>query len=222
MHCRHIQPTRLIVGVILCVHLTTTAQPIADGNPLVLPSPGAYQLRILSSNLLELTRITTKPPSPARPVEWNFVDDEGREHLPNASEFVVLAGETNINVQKVGFKRRVIYAPLAPRDLRIGNHLYLQLTSAISGGQTVEVKNPSAKLWPGSLRFAATMNPLRYSPTIHVNQAGYVPAFPKKAMVGFFLGSLGEMNVSAETGFQLVDARTGGTVHQGKLSPRRA
>ena len=194
---------------------------LTDENPLALPLPGAYQLRILSSNLLELTRITTKASPTAKPREWDFVDAEGRAQLPNAADFVVLAGETKIRVQKVGFKRRVLYAPLARRDLRIANHLYLQLASAISGGQTVEVKNPSTKLWPASLRFTTTIDPLRYSPAIHVNQVGYLPAFSKKAMIGFFLGNLGELNVPAESGFQLIDARTGATVHQGKLTPRR-
>ena len=149
------------------------------------------------------------------------MDADGRAHLPNASEVVVLAGETKIGVQTVGFKRRVLYAPLAQSDLRIGNYLYLQLNDAISDGQMVEVKNPSAKLWPANLRFASTMEPLRYSPAIHVNQVGYLSAFPKKAMIGLFLGSLGELDVGAETGFQIVDARTGATVHKGILTRRR-
>ena len=199
----------------------TAAQPTADENPLALPSPGACQLRILSSNLLELTRITTKAPPPAGLRGWDFVDADGQVHLPDASEFVVLAGDTKIGVQNVGFKRRVLYAPLAQRDLRIGNYLYLQLNGAIPGGQTVEVKNPSAKLWPAKMCFTTTMGPLRYSPAIHVNEAGYVPGFPKKAMIGFFLGSLGEWAVPVQSGFQLIDARTGATVHQGKLTPRR-
>jgi hypothetical protein len=221
MRFKPIQPGRLFSGAILLVRLTTAAQQITDENLLALPSPGAYQLRILSSNLLELTRITTKAPAPAKPPEWDFVDADGRAHPPSASEFVVLAGEKQIGAQNVGFKRRVLYAPLAQRDLRIANCLYLQLSGAISGGQTVEVKNPSAKLWPANMRFAATMEPLRYSPAIHVNQVGYLPAFPKKAMIGFFLGSLGELDVPAETGFQLIDARTGAAIHRGKLAQRR-
>ena len=221
MRLKLILPARLFCAVVLLVRFTTAAQPIADDNPLALPVPGAYQLRIFSSNLLELTRITTKAPSPARPGEWDFVDADGRAQLPGASEFVVLAGQSRIEVQHVGFKRRVLYAPLARRDLRIGNYLYLQLNGAIADGQTVEVKNPSAKLWPANMRFTTAMQPFRYSPAIHVNEVGYLPAFPKQAMVGFFLGSLGELDLPAATGFQLVDARTGVTVQQGKLTPRR-
>jgi len=221
MRSRQIKPAQLLCAAILLGRLTTAAQPMTDDNPLGLPSPGNYQLRILSSNLLELTRITTKAPAPARPAEWDFVDADGRAHLPNASEFIVRAGETNVGVEKIGFRRRVLYAPLARRDLRIGNYLYLQLNGAISAGQAVEVNNPSGKVWPANMRFTATMEPLRYSPAIHVNEVGYLPAFPKQAMVGYFLGSLGELDVSPETGFQLVDARTGAPVYHGKLTPRR-
>jgi len=218
----HSMLARLIGAVILFFRLTAAAtqHAVAD-NPLSLPSPGDCQLLILSPTVLELTRITTKEPSPARPTEWDFVDAEGRAHLPAASEFIVVAAETQIAVQTVGFRRRVLYAPLAQRDLRIGNYLYLRLNGAISAGQAVDVKTPSTNLWPVNLRFNTTMNPLRYSPAIHVNQAGYLPTFPKQAMVGFFLGSLRELDVPTETGFQLVDVRTGATVHQGKLTPRR-
>src|SRR5580765_4291533 len=122
MRLRQIQPARLFWAVVLLVRSITAAQQLTDDNPLALPPPGAFQLRIVASNLLELTRITTKAPSPARPQEWDLVDADGRAHLPSASEFVVLAGETRIGVQKVGFKRRVLYAPLTQRDLRIGNY----------------------------------------------------------------------------------------------------
>ena len=222
----HVPLKRLLSVHLLCAltFALRAASPdprITDENPLALPLPGAYQLRILSSNLLELTRITTKAPLPTKPNEWDFVDADGHAHLPNASEFIVQTGETKIGVQTVGFKRRVLYAPLAKRDLRISNTLYLQLNGAISEGQTVAVKNPSAKLWPANLRFESTMEPLRCSPAIHVNEVGYLPAFPKQAMIGFFLGSLGEMDVPAEIGFQLVETSTGAVVHRGKLIHRR-
>jgi len=56
------------------------------------------------------------------------------------------------------------------------------------------------------MRFTATANPLRFNPAIHVNQVGYVPAMSKTAMVGYYLGSLGEMSVTA-TNFQIVDKK---------------
>src|SRR5207248_207244 len=44
--------------------------------------------------------------------------------------------------------------------------------------------------------------------------------FSKKAMVGYYLGSLGEMNVPASSGFKLVDATSGAQVYQGALTQR--
>jgi hypothetical protein len=157
---------------------------------LALTSVGAHQLRVISSNILELTLVTTKPPDPARVTQWDFVRESERLRLPAAREFAVSIGDRKVSVQTVGFKRRVLYAPLARRDLRIGNYLYLRLAEPIAEGQTVEVRNPSGMLWQAPARFRATADPLRFSPVIHVNQVGYTAALPKKAMVGYFLGSL--------------------------------
>ena len=206
-------------SALLFVSSASTNERLSDNNPLVLPAPGDHQLRVLSPNLLELSLITTKAPDPAKVSQWDFVDSKGQAQLPKASEFIVRAGGQNIPVRTVGFKRRVLYAPLVRRDLRLGNYLYLQLARPVAEGQRVEVINPR----PGSasLQFDTTMEPLRFSPVIHVNQTGYVPAFPKIAMVGYFLGSLGEMEVPAASSFKLIDVRTSAPVYHGKLTPRR-
>src|SRR5439155_26341601 len=98
----------------------------ADGNPLALPAPGFHQLQVLSPTILELTLITSKQPDPARVIQWDFVDANQELHLPSLDQFAVRAGGTPVPVEAVGFKRRVLYAPLAKRDLRIANYLYLQ------------------------------------------------------------------------------------------------
>src|SRR5205807_6453213 len=125
-----------------------------------MPKPGAHQLRILSPQLLELTLITTKNPDPAPVGQWNFVSTNGVLKHPALSEFIVTSGATKIPVQEIGFKRRVLYAPLRERDLRIGNELYLLLGSAIASNAAVEVKNSSRRMWPANLHFAAKMDPL--------------------------------------------------------------
>ena len=198
--------------------LTTGA--ITDYTALKLPKPGDHTLHILSSTLLELVRINTKQPDPARVDSWDFVDGNGQFQAPPTSAFAVTANGQPIAVQSVGFKRRPLYAPLARRDLRIENSLYLQLGSPILDGQIVEVKNPSGTLWSMSLVFSNRADPLRYSPAIHVNQEGYAPALAKKAMVGYYLGSFGEMSIATNQGFRLVDANTGTEVYQGSLTPR--
>ena len=194
---------------------------MSDDDPLAMPPVGAHQLRVLSPEMLELTLITTKGPDPAIVTVWNFVGSMA--HLEN--EFsVVVDGKSNA-VKSVGFKRRVLYAPLKERDLRIANNIYLQLATPLSDGQSVAVVNPDKKLWPAETHFAAKADPLRWNPAIHVNQVGYPPALPKKAMVGFYLGSLGEMNIgdSAQPpgNFKIIDATSGKEAFAGKLARRR-
>jgi hypothetical protein len=187
---------------------------------LALPQVGSNALHVLTPSVLELKLINTKQPDPAQVTQWNFVDSSGNFAAPSAGAFTVTANGQTIAVTGVGFKRRPIYAPFEMYDLRIDNSLYLQLASPISDGQTVEVKNPNGSLWSSSMKFTATTDPLRYSPAIHVNQEGYMPNYPKKAMVGYYLGNLGEMPVPSSAGFKIVDATTGAQVYQGTLNLR--
>ncbi|MDB6121028.1 MAG: hypothetical protein JWQ71_21 [Pedosphaera sp.] len=56
------------------------------------------------------------------------LNGNGNLTAPNPSQFVVTADGQIVSIQSVGFKRRVLYAPLNHWDLRIENHLYLQVT----------------------------------------------------------------------------------------------
>ena len=176
-------------GVVLCRLLTGGAADlrISDDLPLNLPQPGSYALHILSPTVLELTLITTKRPDPARVETWDFINGLGKCRLPQPEEFVVSAADKPVAVKGVGFKRRVLYAPFKQRDLRIGSYLYLQLASPLPDNQTVEVKSRGNKLWTPALQFVAKMDPLRWSPVIHLNQTGYLASFSKKAMAGWVM-----------------------------------
>ena len=165
-------------------------------NPAALPDVGHSQLRILSSNLLELTLITTKEPDPGRPTQWNFVESNYALNLPPASEFDVRFESNKVAVSNIGFKRRPLYAPLRVRDLRIENSLYLVLATPVAPGQRVVVTNPSGTLWKEPTRFEGMADALRFNPAIHVNHTGYLPGTTKRGMVGMYLGSLGEMPMS--------------------------
>jgi hypothetical protein len=200
---------------------STPTASLAENTAIRLPRVGDHQVRVLTPTLLEVQRITTKAKDPATVTEWNFVDGSGNFSAPATSQFAVTVNGAAVQVQSVGFRRRVAYAPVSVRDLRIDNCLYLQLASPIADGAAVEVKNPGGALWPASMSFTATKDPLRYSPAIHVNQEGYVPNLTKKAMVGYYLGNKGELEVDASGGFKLVSASTGATVYQGTLVPRR-
>jgi hypothetical protein len=200
--------------------LSAAAPEQADGLDLRLPQPGQIALRVLAPAVLEVTRISAKAPDPAPVASWDFVDAAGVLHLPDPGQVVVSAAGRPILVTSVGFKRRPRYAPLAVRDLRLDSRLYLELAEPISDGQTVTVADPDGKLWNAGLTLSAKAGPLRYSPAIHVNQEGYEPAFPKEALVGEYLGSLGELKVPSAA-FQLVDSGTGQPMYSGTLIPRR-
>jgi hypothetical protein len=193
--------------------------PLNDDTPLRLPAIGDYQLRVLGPAVLEMTLITAKPSGLGHGEGWDFIGRNQQCSLPPANAFLVLvAGQTNA-VQTVGFKRRVLYAPLKQRDLRVANYLYLQLTAPIKEGDVVEVRNPDKKVWRETLQFKTKAETMRWSPVIHVNQTGYLPAHSKKAIVGYYLGSLGEMNVHAST-FRIIAAKSDQEVFAGKLAPR--
>ncbi|HEV2394933.1 MAG TPA: glycoside hydrolase family 9 protein [Verrucomicrobiae bacterium] len=185
-----------------------------------LPHVGDNTLHVLTPTLLELKLINTKQPDPAQVAQWNLVDSLGNFQAPGAGAFAVTANGQTVAVTAVGFKRRPLYAPMAGYDLRIDNSLYLQLASPISDNQTIEVKNTDGSLWPSSMQFIATVDPLRYSPAIHVNEEGYMPNYSKVAMVGYYAGSMGEVSIPASAGFKIVDAATGNSVYQGTLAQR--
>lgn len=220
------QTTAAAISVLVNNGTTTTNPPpstvsVVDDTNLQLPKPGNNTLHVLSPTLLELVLINTKQPDPALVDSWNFVDSSFQFHAPASTEFAVTVNGQSVAVQSVGFKRRALYAPNAQRDLRIENSLCLQLANTIGDNQTVDVKNPDGTLWQSTMQFATTADPVRYSPAIHVNQEGYVPSFPKKAMVGYYLGNLGEMPIPAAGGFALIDANTGAQVFQGPLTLRQ-
>lgn len=183
------------------------------------PVPGDTALRILSPTLLELQRINRKPQNTSSVDSWNLINADGNFSAPPTSNFTVrVNGQVRGPVTQVGFKRRVLSAPLVNYDIRIENALYLQLADAVPAGAEVVVSDSSGNLWSGSTSFVARNHPLRYSPAIHVNQDGYMPGYRKKATVGYYLGNLGEMDIPLGKGFELVHATTGAVVFSGNLT----
>jgi hypothetical protein len=184
-----------------------------DAHSLNVPAVGASTLQILSPSLLEITQISTKEKN----ASWDKISAESR--------FTVTVDGLPVKVLAVGTMRRVIYAPLAQRDLRVATHFYLRLAAPIgslaSAVPVVEVRMPDAIAGKPPFTLTAKCDPLRTNPAIHVNQEGYVPSLPKKAMIGYYLGDMGEMEISAAPGFTLVDALNGETVFRGSLTVRR-
>jgi len=177
---------------------------------LAIPAAGARELRVIAPTVLELMLVSgAESPwsfGPARP-------------LPAADAFQVTVGGRRAAVAQVGFRRRAVYAPDRVRDLRVGNHLFLRLAAPVPDGATVEVANPDGALWAAATTWRATADPRRPSPAVHVNQEGYIPGLPKRAMAGYDLGTLGELEVPASR-FQLLDG-AGKVAFEGPLTARR-
>ena len=201
-----------VLGLVLTIAIVPIACPAE--NTLALPVVGEQQLRVLTPTLLELTLITTKTAVNTPPTEWNFVGDSFQLQLPAASEVVVKVNGHAVVVKMLGFKRRPVYAPLKYRDLRIGNYLYVELAEPVPENANLEVAAPGGHIFTGRVE------PLRFNPAIHVNQVGYGTTYPKKAIVGFYLGSLGELPIPIKSGFMVVDAATGKEVYRGRLKHR--
>src|SRR5258705_4589746 len=138
---------RFFAGLFALLFLQSASAAIPADADIRTPRTGDHALRILSPNLLELFLVNTKQPDPAHVDSWDWVNDQYKFVSPDFSSVkVVVNGQTNI-LTGVGFKRRPLYAPLLTWDLRIGNHLYLQLGNAIPEDSSVQVLN-NGKLWP--------------------------------------------------------------------------
>jgi hypothetical protein len=148
-----------------------------DYTALVVPKIGDYALHVLSPTLLELRSINTAPQNTTTPTSLNLIGSGFTFNAPAPGSFAVTANGQSVTVQAVGFKRRPLFAPLAKFDLRIDNAIYLQLASPISDNQTIQVSNPNGTLWNTSMKFTATVDPLRFNPAIHVNHEGYMPNY---------------------------------------------
>ena len=163
---------RLLVCLVLGVQLSCLrgAEPelTPPATSLLLLQVGDSQLRVITPTVLELLRISTKDPDPAPSEVWGFPDKNGGCTLPDTKQFAVTADSKPIQVAKVGFKRRVLYAPLKKRDLRIANYIYLQLASPIPENGAVEVLNPGNALWPSSVHFRAQAPELFPSPPLQL------------------------------------------------------
>lgn len=193
--------------------LARAAGHVIDDAALRMPQAGDYSLHVLTPSLLELTLISS-PPANTAPVDLAATYHPG--------DFHVTVNNAPVSVGQIGFKRRVLYAPLRIHDLRVSTRIYLELPSpiAMSADARVAVTLAGQGTPQAGLTATATTDPYRYSPAIHVNQEGYMPDLSKRAMVGYYAGTLGEMPVPAKTGFTLVDAQTHKTVFKGALRPR--
>jgi len=192
----------------------------ADGaNLLAPPKVGAWAFRVLSENVLELSLVTAGHKR-GRPRVWDWIEGQGKLSLPEPGDFEVRVAGHPARIRALGFRRRVAYAPLGKWDMRVDNSLYLELSGPVRERRKVSVRNIRGNAWSGGMPLQAEADPERISPAVHVNHAGYGTDLPKNAVVGHYLGSLGEMSIDYEKGFKVVDAASGKEVFSGDLVQR--
>jgi hypothetical protein len=187
------------------------------------PPLGHAELRVLTPTVLEATLVGTQGPGAGdRPTPWDWVDEERgalNDRFPLASDLAVTVDGEPVPVAAVGFRRIALLAPLPSRarregrDLRIGNALFVTLARRVPAGARVELTGPAG-------RFSAGAEAERYSPALHVSQAGYEPSWPKRAQIGYHCGTLGELPIEATT-FEIVRRADGYPVFAGPLVRRR-
>jgi hypothetical protein len=102
--------------------------------------------------------------------------------------------------------------------MRVENSLYLQLARPLTENQFVVVTDEAGLLKHSGASFAVTLNPLRYSPVIHVNQEGYAPNLAKKARIGYYLGNLGELSTADLSRFTVRSSATGEIIYHGIMT----
>jgi hypothetical protein len=219
---------RIVIAVVVLGAVFLALEPTAIartshgvGAPsLALPASGTHALRVISPSVIEVTWITSGGPNPSNSAAANGLElfkaiQTGRKK----SGLSVTVDGKPAEVVESGFKRRPVYAPLRTRDLRVSNFLYLKLAEPVDENEEVVVAFADAR-FPSASPLSVKALPLRTSPALHINQTGYFPSWRKIAMVGYYLGSLGELEVSADAGFQIVHAHTGDVEYRGKLTPR--
>ncbi|MHB8418655.1 MAG: glycoside hydrolase family 9 protein [Myxococcales bacterium] len=209
---------------------STGAPAALPGYPnLALPPVGAAALTIVTPTILELSLVTTKAPDPSPLAQWaGLVADGGVATLPPPTSFAVSVNGAAVPVTEVGFRRRPLYAPLSRYDLRLGNYLYLETAAPLPDGASVSVTDLSGALF--TTPYAATVDPGRFGPALHVNQTGYQVGLPKKAQVGYYTGTLptpgsdggaGELGIAPGGSFSIVDVATGAAAYSGTLTLRQ-
>ena len=199
-----------------------TAEP-ADKlfpNPAALPAPGAMDLRPLSPTVLQVRCVAGRSGWDQPPTHWAALEkDDFSIEAPDAEKFTVKVNGKEVAPVKAGFRREPVYADYYAFDLRLLNSLYIVLPEPLKEGDKIEVTDREGRLWPADEPLKADFRAGRFSPSIHVNHAGYAPGFMKRAFISGDMGTLGELEIPSATA-RLVDA-SGKVVHEGPLELRK-
>lgn len=210
------------MAVLLCGGLSygqKTTISAVEGVDGYLARVGDHGMRVLTPTVLEIALVNTQPTNGGLMSNWNFFTAPGGTlQLPPISVVQVTVDGVVVEASYAGFRRRPLYAPLAPRDLRVDNRLFLNLSQPVADGSQVRVTLTDADgPGTGTYTFNATAAPDRFNAALHVNQEGYGTTSPKIGLVGYYLGSGGELSIPS-TSYSIVDKATGQVAFEGTLT----
>jgi len=178
--------------------------------PFTAPAPNSTSVQLLAPQVLQIDLNSA----------WtaNSVDELTNylAAITNSSSYQITVAGQPVNCVAVGYQRRPYYAVENYWDMRMRESFYLVTETAIGETNAVAVTVDLPGYWQTNL--TAQFSPDRLNPAIHVSAAGYPAGWPKVAMVGSLLGTLGEMTVTA-TNFNVLDTN-GDTVYSGLLTLR--
>ena len=217
---------RFIVPAIVAVLLIGKSGAATDSGdrlfptPVSLPKAGEWDARMLAPDLVEIRIVGTKEKMGGPLVHLEqFFGKDGKVQVPAPSEFSATSAWGPVQVAETGYRQVLDFAAFHGFDVRAIGSLFLKLDRALAVGESVEIRSKGPAYWPGNGALKATWTGTGFNPAIHVNQIGYAPALPKLARVGLFLGSLGELDMTARE-FSLVTP-DGKNVWSGKLVPAK-
>jgi hypothetical protein len=194
--------------------LPVAANDDIQPNPTYLIAGGEHDARLVTPDLLEI-RLAGRKESKDGPVKnlEAFQSPQG-PRLPEASDYEVTINGQPVGVKEVGYRQELYYAAFKGYDMRVLGTVYLRLEKPATPGSKVSVSTKSGAWSGGPIVFQST--PDEWSPAIQVKQTGYQTDLPKRARVGLYAGTMGEISVEPLP-FEVVDEK-GATAFQGKLS----
>lgn len=192
----------------------SVAADLIQPDPAYLISGTERDARLVMPDLIEI-RIAGRKDSKEGPIK-NLEVFQGSEgpKLPEVSDFQVSVNGTPVAIKEAGYRQELYFAAFKGYDIRVLGTVYLRLEQPVPQGATISI-TPKAGAWTGEpMVFKPSDDD--WSPMIQVKQAGYQSDLPKRARVGLFAGTMGEIEVP-QLPFEIIDA-AGTVVHKGTLA----
>lgn len=176
-----------------------------------LQEPEEIRVHVVSSNWIRLSLMPKRSKDnkifEREPLDVSKVED---------TSLYTLIDENNqtLTIDKVGFKRRTVYAPLRVSDLRISENIFIHVVEDLTIGETYTLEVNST-LSGSLIQEVLSFEPhTQLSDTLHISPYGFRPEDKKKAYLGISMGSAGELEPK-DLSFEVVRMSDNTVVYEG-------